>query len=71
MGSMKLEDWLVSEILATWPETVRVFNRFRLACPGCAMAPFMTVKEACESYGLECETFVAALRRGAGLGERS
>lgn len=69
MGPIKMEDLLVSEILETWPETVRVFNRFKMACPGCVMAPFSTIQEACEAYGLDLGTVVAALRRCAGLSE--
>ena len=41
----------VSEVLARWPGSIRFFTGRRMACPGCAMAPFMTLREAAQEYG--------------------
>lgn len=40
---------------------VMVFMRHRMACPGCLMAPFMTVAEAAASYRVDPQRFLAEL----------
>ena len=45
----------VSDVMQGWPETVPVFVKHRMACPGCVMAPFMTVREAAAEYGLSAD----------------
>ena len=47
----------------TRPRTVRVFVERRMACPGCAMAPFETVAEAARAYDLSPDDLLADLRR--------
>ncbi|HKY94421.1 MAG TPA: hypothetical protein VJL84_03905 [Kiloniellales bacterium] len=41
----------VSEVLARWPASVSFFTGRKMACPGCAMAPFMSLREAAREYG--------------------
>ena len=53
----------ISEVLERWPQTLSVFLRRRMACPGCAMAPFMTLGEAAACYGQPVEELVAEVRR--------
>jgi hybrid cluster-associated redox disulfide protein len=55
------DDMAVAEIMETWPDATPVFLHRRMACPGCAMAPFMTLREAAESYGLDAEALLADL----------
>ena len=45
------ETLIVADVMNSWPETVPVFISHRMACPGCVMAPFMTVTEAALEYG--------------------
>lgn len=52
---------MVAEMMERWPQTVPVFNRRHMACPGCAMAPFMTVGEAARSYDLPGEQLAGDL----------
>jgi hybrid cluster-associated redox disulfide protein len=64
---------MVAEVMERWPVSIGVFNRRRMACPGCVMAPFMTVAEAAISYGLSPEELEADLveameDRAAGAG---
>jgi hybrid cluster-associated redox disulfide protein len=40
---------------------MQVFVRRRMACPGCAMAPFMTLAEAAASYGIDPQQLVSEL----------
>lgn len=54
---------LIAEVLERWPQTLAVFLHRRMACPGCAMAPFMTVGEAAECYGVPTAELLDELRR--------
>jgi len=49
----RIESMVVGELMNRWPDAVPVFIRHRMACPGCVMAPFMTVREAAHEYGLD------------------
>ncbi len=40
----------VEEVLSRWPGTAEVFIRHKMACVGCIMAPFQTLKAAAKSY---------------------
>ena len=54
---------LIAEVLERWPPTLAVFLHRRMACPGCAMAPFMTVAEAAACYGVPPAELLAELCR--------
>jgi hybrid cluster-associated redox disulfide protein len=56
----------VSAVLARSSAVLPVFVRHRMACPGCAMAPYMTIAEAAQTYGLEPTTFVQELQAAVG-----
>lgn len=55
-------DMPVAEVMQRWPETVAVFVGRRMACPGCPMAPFMTVAEAARSYTIDVRHLMDDLR---------
>lgn len=55
--------WTVAEILATYPETAGAFVQRRMACLGCAMAPFETLRDALCAYRVESKGFVRDLQR--------
>ncbi len=55
-------DLLVAEVMQRWPQTVSVFVRRRMACPGCPAAPFETVAEAAAIYGMPVDELLAELR---------
>lgn len=57
---------LVAAVLHDRPATLSVFLRRGMHCPGCRMAPFMTLAEAAASYGLETDELVAELRAAGG-----
>lgn len=61
---------IVSAVLNERPETMAVFLRNRMHCPGCAMAPFMTLTEAAASYRLNANALVAELRAAAAERQR-
>ncbi|MFI5143188.1 MAG: hypothetical protein ACHQQS_05915 [Thermoanaerobaculales bacterium] len=51
----------VAEVLRRRPRAAAVFHRRRLACPGCAMAPFDTLRDVAAAYGLELTPLLAEL----------
>lgn len=51
----------VAEVLARWPQTISIFMRHRMACVGCAIAPFETLAEVAAIYKLEANCFLAEL----------
>jgi hybrid cluster-associated redox disulfide protein len=63
--AIRLQD-PVSVVLARSPAVVAVFVRHRMACPGCAMAPYMTIGEAAQIYGLDPVLLVQELEAAAG-----
>lgn len=50
-------DLPLADLFANWPEMVAVFLAYRMLCPGCPIAPFHTVIDACDEYGLEEQAF--------------
>lgn len=63
---MTVADLTMAELMSGRPAVVPVLLRHGLACPGCAMAPFMTVREAAEAYGLELGAFLEDLAAADG-----
>lgn len=55
----------VAETLQRWPATATVFLRRRMACVGCAIAPFETLTEVGEIYAINAEQFLQELRDAA------
>jgi hybrid cluster-associated redox disulfide protein len=51
----------VREMLERFPASARVFIRYRMACVGCAMAPFDTLADASAAYGITPRAFLDAL----------
>ena len=54
-------DRTVADLMRDWPALVTVFLHRRMACPGCAMAPFMTLREAAAAYGLDVGVLLSDL----------
>ncbi len=61
-----LEGLTVSEVLGRWPQAIPVFLSHRMACVGCAAAPFETVAEVAGIYGLPLEGFLDELIEAIG-----
>jgi hybrid cluster-associated redox disulfide protein len=55
----------VEETLQRWPQTARVFLRRRMACVGCAIAPFETLDEVSEIYKVNANQLLQELRAAA------
>ena len=61
MSPAKLNDMTVAEVMERWPDSVQVFNRRRMACPGCLKAPIMAVADASGYYAIEASVLAADL----------
>ena len=57
-------DLPLSELFAQWPELMRVFIEQRMLCPGCPIAPFHAITDACIEYDLDEDDFRDALLAG-------
>lgn len=53
----------ISAMLAQWPETAPVLIARRMACIGCEMNIFETVREAAAAYGVSHHELIRDLRR--------
>lgn len=42
----------IADILDRHPAAIRVFLAHRMACVGCAVAPYHTIEEVCADYSL-------------------
>jgi len=74
-------DLPLSQLFAEWPDAATVFLARGMLCPGCPIAPFHAITDACEEYGLDEDDFrrelaphtrpraeVSPARRSAGRG---
>ncbi|UWQ29497.1 hypothetical protein [Leisingera sp. M523] len=55
-------DLPLSDLFHHWPACAAEFMRRKMICPGCPIAPFHTLIDACEEYGLEEMDFREQLR---------
>lgn len=61
-------DMTMADLMHDHPAVVPVLLRRGLACPGCAMAPFMTLREAAEAYGLALDALLDDLAEAMAAG---
>jgi hybrid cluster-associated redox disulfide protein len=62
-------DQSVEAIMSEWPATARVFIRRKMACVGCIMAPFQTLKAAARSYKIPEQQLLDEIRQAAAGGD--
>jgi hybrid cluster-associated redox disulfide protein len=60
----------VAEALQRWPQLAELFLDRRLACPGCAMAPFDTLRDVAAAYGIDLAGLLEEMDRAAAGGPR-
>lgn len=68
MQPNQIVDMSVSEIMARWPPTIRVFIDRHMHCVGCPIAPFHTILEAAEEHGLDVADLSSELEARASQG---
>ena len=69
MTPREIETLPIAELIRRAPETARVFLSHRMSCPGCLMAPFMTVDDAAGEYQVDAEILKRGLIRAIQAGE--
>lgn len=62
-GQKQLTEMTIEEVLTRWPETAVIFHEYAMACVGCAVAPFCTVKDAAHDYDVSVTTMIERLKR--------
>lgn len=55
-------DLPLARLFEHWPATAGAFLERKMLCFGCPIAPFHTVIDTCEEYGLDEGAFRARLR---------
>lgn len=63
ISSELTRDTCVETALSLGTGTAAAFLRCGMACPGCAMAPFMSLSEAAAAYDLPVERLLNEIRR--------
>jgi hybrid cluster-associated redox disulfide protein len=55
-------DITIAALLRRWPRTISVLLRHHMACVGCAMSTFDTLRDVADIYNLPFERFLAEIR---------
>jgi hybrid cluster-associated redox disulfide protein len=58
-----ITEMTVQAILARWPLTAKVFNRYSSVCIGCAIAPYCTIADVARLYHLPLDLFANDLKK--------
>lgn len=53
----------VDDVMRKQPATIRAFLANRMNCPGCPIARFHSVADACRAHDATLDDFLAELRR--------
>ncbi len=61
------ETMTAEEFQRRWPATIEVLMRRRMACVGCPMARFDSVRDLAANYGIPLEELRRELAQAAGL----
>ncbi|MBC8331987.1 MAG: DUF1858 domain-containing protein [Anaerolineae bacterium] len=51
----------VADIMGTWPQTVKIFLKYRMICVGCQLSEFDTLKDVLLNYGYSPDKILAEL----------
>jgi hybrid cluster-associated redox disulfide protein len=54
-------DHFIDEILDRWPVTIMLFLEYRMACVGCSMSAYDTLRDALKAYDLPEDTVLHSL----------
>ena len=58
-------DHSIDEILRRWPGAARALIRRGMACVGCVMAPFETIRDVARNYGIDEAALLRQMRSAA------
>lgn len=62
-------DSLVRDVVGHYPQTIVVFGRRGMQCPGCYISPFHTVADTAREYAMSLAPLLSDLNRALGLPE--
>jgi len=54
-------DLFMDEILDRWPVTIMLFLEYRMACVGCSMSAYDTLRDALKAYDLPQDAVLHSL----------
>lgn len=63
MTREKLAEMTIEDLLKMWPQTAKIFYQYRMACVGCVVSSFYTVKDAVDVYKLDAAQFLDELMK--------
>ena len=64
MADGRIESTMSAEILMkTWPATIEVFVRHRMACVGCPASAFHSIADCCKEYRLSLRDFMTEIEQ--------
>jgi hybrid cluster-associated redox disulfide protein len=58
---MDIDDLPIGRLMASWPQTLRVFIDWRLHCIGCPVAEFHTLADTAHEHGYELKDLRTAI----------
>lgn len=58
-------DMSISEVIGKYPHTIPVFLRHGLACVGCAIAQFESIRQGAQVHGINVDLLVKDLNQTA------
>jgi hybrid cluster-associated redox disulfide protein len=67
----KLEHTVIEQLLQQHPQTLCVFVKHRMLCPGCPAEAFHTVAEAARTHGFALDPLLAELRAAIAAGRKA
>lgn len=61
MADIITKDTNLSELLAKYPDSAKVFAAYGIGCLGCSMASFETIGEGITAHGIDIDEFLKDL----------
>ncbi len=60
--SMLIGQLSIETLINQWPQTIVVFQEYKTACVGCAIASFCTIVDAAREYDVPLDDLIEAIR---------
>lgn len=55
----------IGEVVAQYPETVAVFQRYGMGCLGCVAARFENIEQGAHAHGIDVDALIQDLNKAA------
>ncbi len=60
------EEMTLSEVVLKYPETAKVFMKYRMHCIGCSMAMQETIEEGARAHGINTKKLINEINKVIG-----